>query len=325
VTPTAPTDAQPREYTVFDRRVRSSIRLPSLREPGDSERADPEIRVHRGSLPADPTGIPDPSNRVYADPEGEFTVHETASGTFYWFYDGVGTLRVRDGRELTLSPVPESTAVARRRFVRGPGLRSALVQQGAVVLHASAVVIDGRAVAVAGPSGRGKSTTAGAFLAAGHDLLTDDVLPCDPSSRSAAVVPSGAPSLNIDARASAALGLDQSTEATAGLAVEDRFAAGTYPLAAVYLLTDGADVDIERLSAQRAVFGLLKASYAIYRATDRPAQQAHLDACGTLAGAVDVCRLTRPRSLDALEALVARVERDLAGRPAPDSDVTPRR
>ncbi|MDS0260022.1 hypothetical protein NDI56_11515 [Haloarcula sp. S1CR25-12] len=323
MTPTVPTDAQPREYTVFDRRVRSSIRLPSLREPGDSGHVGPEIRIDRGSLPADPTEIPDPSTRVYADPEGEFTVHETASGTFYWFYDGVGTLRIRDGRELTLSPVPESTAAARRRFVRGPGLRSALVQQGAVVLHASAVVIDGRAVAFAGPSGRGKSTTAGAFLAAGHDLLTDDVLPCDPAGRP--VVPSGAPSLSVDARASAALGLGQSSEATAEVAVEDRFAAGTYPLAAVYLLTDGADVDIERLSAQRGVFGLLKASYAIYRATDRTAQQAHLDACGTLADAVDVCRLTRPRSLDALETLVARVERDLAERPAPDSDVTPRR
>jgi hypothetical protein len=48
---------------------------------------------------------------------------------------------------------------------------------GRPVLHASAVVLDdGRAIAFAGPSGRGKSTLAMAFYRAGYQLITDDCL-----------------------------------------------------------------------------------------------------------------------------------------------------
>jgi hypothetical protein len=48
---------------------------------------------------------------------------------------------------------------------------------GDVVLHASAVVVDGQALAFLGPSGIGKSSLAGGFVAAGTDLLADDFVP----------------------------------------------------------------------------------------------------------------------------------------------------
>lgn len=47
---------------------------------------------------------------------------------------------------------------------------------GRVVLHGSAVVIDGVAVATIGPSGAGKSTTAAALVRQGAALLADDVV-----------------------------------------------------------------------------------------------------------------------------------------------------
>lgn len=49
------------------------------------------------------------------------------------------------------------------------------------VLHASAVVIDERAVAFLADSGSGKSSIAAELVQAGHPLLTDDVLPVDHS------------------------------------------------------------------------------------------------------------------------------------------------
>jgi hypothetical protein len=47
---------------------------------------------------------------------------------------------------------------------------------GRIVLHGSAVVIDGTAVATIGPSGAGKSTTAAALVDRGAALLADDVV-----------------------------------------------------------------------------------------------------------------------------------------------------
>ena len=47
------------------------------------------------------------------------------------------------------------------------------------MLHASAVVLDGAAVAFTAPSGTGKSTLAAHLVAAGASFLTDDVLALD--------------------------------------------------------------------------------------------------------------------------------------------------
>jgi hypothetical protein len=58
----------------------------------------------------------------------------------------------------------------------GPIAGFVLNLRGTPCLHASAVVIDGRAVAFLGHSGAGKSTTAAAFVRRGFAALTDDVL-----------------------------------------------------------------------------------------------------------------------------------------------------
>ncbi len=48
---------------------------------------------------------------------------------------------------------------------------------GALVLHASAVEVDGGALAFVGTSGQGKSTVAALCCASGYPLVTDDLLP----------------------------------------------------------------------------------------------------------------------------------------------------
>lgn len=48
--------------------------------------------------------------------------------------------------------------------------------RGGQALHASAVLVDGQAVAFCGVSGAGKSTTAAQFVRLGHPLITDDVM-----------------------------------------------------------------------------------------------------------------------------------------------------
>lgn len=61
-------------------------------------------------------------------------------------------------------------------YLVGPVMGYVLRRLGVLSLHASAVVIEGRAIAFCGDPGAGKSTTAAAFSANGFPLLTDDVL-----------------------------------------------------------------------------------------------------------------------------------------------------
>ena len=52
-----------------------------------------------------------------------------------------------------------------------------LLSKGVFCLHASAVSIEGQAVAFIASSTGGKSTLLGHFAQAGHEIITDDVLP----------------------------------------------------------------------------------------------------------------------------------------------------
>jgi hypothetical protein len=61
-------------------------------------------------------------------------------------------------------------------YVVGPILAFALRLRGALALHASAVEVGGRAIALVGPHGAGKSTVAAALARLGHAVVTDDVL-----------------------------------------------------------------------------------------------------------------------------------------------------
>jgi len=61
-------------------------------------------------------------------------------------------------------------------YLLGPVFGFILRRRGATCLHASAVAIGGRAVALVGAAGAGKSTTAAAFARLGLPVLCDDVL-----------------------------------------------------------------------------------------------------------------------------------------------------
>lgn len=80
-------------------------------------------------------------------------------------------------------------ALAARYLLEAP-VTYVLAQRRYRVVHAAAVVLDGRAVVIRGAAGAGKSTLAGACLAAGLDLLADESLlvsRADPDALLAAV------------------------------------------------------------------------------------------------------------------------------------------
>ena len=98
----------------------------------------------------------------------------------------------------------------------GPVLANALRLQGVAMLHASAVVVGGRAVAISAPSGFGKSTLATALTRAGATLLGDDVLPLERAVDIYLALPY-LPRLKLWADSLERLGRGESRERVAGL------------------------------------------------------------------------------------------------------------
>lgn len=105
------------------------------------------------------------------------------------FEDGTVFLIGDTGRALSLVDAPaEYTRDDLAAYALGPVLTIALHLQGAMLLHASAAVIGGKAVLFPGASGSGKSTTAAMLHRHGYTVLSDDITEID-GTRAVPAVP----------------------------------------------------------------------------------------------------------------------------------------
>jgi hypothetical protein len=109
-----------------------------------------------------------------------------------------------DGRRITYNPLSRSSILAFETYLLSMVLSCALLKLGYEVLHATAVIVDGEALALLGPSGRGKSSLAASFLNAGHHVLTDDLLVLMESD-GRILIPPGIPRIKLFPEAAARL------------------------------------------------------------------------------------------------------------------------
>jgi len=130
--------------------------------------AQPDIRVHMQAMPPIDAGEP-----LFDDENVTIFRHGDARA----FHYRDGTRFLIDGATIWSTWPPSSTAEDTATYLLGPVLAFVLRRRGTLSLHASAMAIGGRAVAVAAPPSGGKSTTAAAFAGRGVAIITEDVLP----------------------------------------------------------------------------------------------------------------------------------------------------
>src|SRR5437660_418687 len=110
----------------------------------------------------------EPNLRFGLFPGGEY---------FGFFYsDGARFAVERRGRDVWADWPENYTLEDACTYLLGPVMGFVLRLRGTVCLHASAVAINDRAIALVGLPGAGKSTTAAAFGCAGFPVLSDDVV-----------------------------------------------------------------------------------------------------------------------------------------------------
>ncbi|MEF8780588.1 MAG: serine/threonine protein kinase [Haloferacaceae archaeon] len=228
---------------------------------------------------------------------------------------------VRDGREIVVDPSESEPGEIVRNLVVGPAFNHLLHQRDYFVLHASAVEIDGDAVAFAASSGQGKTTTATAFLKAGYRVLSDDVAAIDRVEEPA--VRSGFPSMKLDPDVVERFDLPvDPPERTCE--VRDRhfhglrhdLPASPVPLRRIYLLEDGDREELRPTGPGKRVMELIGNTYTGTLHEESDYARRNFDRCASLAKAVPVKRLRRRRTIDALPEVVGMVAEDLGAQPA---------
>lgn len=200
---------------------------------------------------------------------------------------------------------------------------------GVLALHASAVVIDGGAVAFLASSRGGKTALAAACMQAGHSLLTDDILAIDVAlsdqgGPGAIVARPGYPQMRMwpdNAEhflgASRARGLDvihpaypKKRVVVGGDHGFGRFAEAVAPLVAVFLperQAGDAETVVEAVGAADAVLALLRNTFSAHAVLIPSLQSSRLERLGALVEALPISRLAFPSGYDRLDAVIDRL------------------
>lgn len=282
-------------YSAYGLRIHSALFLPELVESRCGSL--PDVTIRFGKIEWEPP--PTESDRA----------HEAAQSETFFFFRIAGKFQVRSGSEIIIDPAPEAEDRLLRLCLLGPVLAALLHQRGLLVLHASAVEINGIAVAFLGEKGWGKSTLAAYLQEQQHNLLADDVVAIDLSSDKVSVLP-GFPQLKLWPSAAEYLGLNYEQMPQLQPELDKRahrlncdFPATPRPLGSLYVLDIGEQVEVEAIRPQEAVVELVCHSYMVRHLAATNTSASNFRQCAAVARAVPVLRLKRPRSLFTLSQI----------------------
>ena len=260
-------------YRLYGVSVASRLILPAIASP-----CPPSTELSIEPWEPSPPGA-SPPHPLY---QSERRTTEGQSLIQLFRLEGAPLLQIAGGGEFLLEP-----GRIRCRAFDGAGVgelaenlvHSALVLwlelAGVVVLHASAVVIGGRALVFLGPSTAGKSTLAAFLLGTGASLLSDDIVPLRVGPEGSSVAESLPQLRLLEETAShllargetlSSLELDED-KLLIPLTREGRglhFELGPVPLGGFYLLSRGGSARprLELLSSRDSVRELLRHSFA---------------------------------------------------------------
>ena len=247
--------------------------------------------------------------------------HRTAEEA-YFFWEDLGAFLVRGGKEIIVEPTPGVDGQEIRIALLGMVLSAAVQQRGFLALHASAVAMNGDAVAFLGGKGSGKSTIAAALYARGYALVADDLVVVDVSGKESPMVFPGFPQLKLFPEAAvASLGDDPEKlpRLTPGYEKRVRPAAEGFsqrpiPLRRMYVLSRGSAPEIAPLAPLEALITLIGHSYVarVFKGTlQGEAASSHFLQCANVINRVPLYSLRRQPSLAALPDIARMVEEDL--------------
>jgi hypothetical protein len=169
-------------YSTYGLHVLSNMPIPGLEASPVRSETDLEIRF--GSVPDWCSGalraLRQPSYiSPYRDEQGEPVYRRWSldGGTYFriLFCDQTEFIVDRAGTQIWAQWPDRLTLDDTATYLLGPILGFVLGLRGTHCLHASVISTEDRAVALLGPAGAGKSTTAAAFAKRGYSVLSDDV------------------------------------------------------------------------------------------------------------------------------------------------------
>ena len=316
----------------FGLTLESEVPIPGLL---DWPAAAPDVRIHAGFLPewidtANGTG-----REIWSaggDPDHEsdaVSVRAAGNDRFLLLAYGDGTRFVvsRSGDEIWCAWLSNSTLATAATYLLGPVIGLVLRLRDITCLHASVVAIGDHAIAIVGPAGLGKSTTAAAFALRGYRVLADDIAAIGSADAGWHVHPA-VPSIrlwedSVELLLGDASALPRMAPGWDKRQLDLREVGGGFladaaaPLAAIYILAEhdatGGTALPRRLSPRDALMALVSNTYANVL-LDGAMRAAEFVALSRLVSEVPVWQIDAAHDAAALDTLCATLVANHAGR-----------
>lgn len=275
-------------------------------------------------------GTPDVLIRVDPNPYVESASSDRQSSSFWrkidrqeaeFAHGGYGRFLVCAGHTIDVALAPEADLSLVRRALVGQAMANLLYQRGNLVLHASAVEVNGGAIAFIGTSGAGKSSLAAVMYQRGHSVLADDVVSIDLAASEQALVASAFPHLKISEDVATTLDLDRERLARIHpLLAEYDFhlsngdAGRAVPLAHLFILVEDLPVWSQPLAPRSAFVELMRHSLPVR--FGHAGDTLHLQQTATVVSLAPVSLLRRAEDASTLHDVARNIEGSLATLPS---------
>jgi hypothetical protein len=282
------------QYVLCGLRVESDLAFPEL-TPWEGP-ADAPVEIEFLLDHVEPLKDPD-------ETRSKFEVR--GPGTIVFLIRGVGRVLIERGRRVVFDVFADVAPLALRTNFIGTIQAVLWHQRGYLPLHGSAVLVDGRAIAVAGPTTAGKSVTAAALTRRGYPLVADDFTVIDwqpeppivlPAYQKLRLLKDACDKLDL---LGAALAEAHPSEEKYVLATEAAPSNAAVPITDIFILTErGSEFSAEKLGPVQGVQQLLTSVHMLEAAYALGLQKQVFTAINAIVSKVRLWRIVVPDGLD---------------------------
>jgi hypothetical protein len=292
-------------YRISGLSVGSDIALPGMIGWPGSHGA-PDVAIRRAPVPQALEGA------SHVGP-----IWQIAGNRFLLCIPNIVRFLLTGGREIAFEPEPGADESDIPIFIVGSAFGILLHQREQVVLHASAVRVNGKAVLFCGASGAGKSTLAAALAQRGYPLITDDVCAVTVNTDGTPTVQSDGRQLKLWAQAIERLDLAERRGARVRNRLDKYYietaesCADPLPLGAVYALREARPPHapgIERPNVVDAALILRRNAYRPLVVRRLNQKINYFQAAGAIANRAGIFHLTREIRFDRMADVLAMLE-----------------
>jgi hypothetical protein len=289
-------------YTAYGLHINSFLPLPSPTIP--ESLCDVEIKP--GKL-KHPFAEEAPEQYTYVS-DSEMYIH----------WRQVGTFLIASGKEIIADLLPDVELSRIGFYLINGAMGAILYQRGYLVLHSSAVSIEGNGVAFSARSGAGKSTMAATLHSRGHTFISDDILAIDISADKFPLILPSYPQQKLLPDAANFLGDNPENMPRISSHFEKRhrlvdssFATNPIPFKHLYVLGIADEIEISPLETQPAVLNILGNSLSAHwsqKSSSNKARASDFIKTTELCKQIGIYTLKRPRDLELMPKIASLIE-----------------